>query len=304
MAPPLISRSTGFVLTGYLLAFAAAAASRFATADLGLLPATAIADVVATLVVFGFSVATNNSSMYDPYWSVAPVCIAGYWWLHPEAEGNPVRAGIVVVLVSLWGWRLTTNWWRGWQGLGHEDWRYAGMRARAGRAYWLLAFTGFHFFPTVIVGLGCLALWPALVTGKLRFGVLDGVGIAITLTGILVEAIADQQLVRFKRDVAARRARGELVEHPLLTTGLWAWSRHPNYFGEITFWFGLFVIGFAANPGAWWTAVGPLAMVLLFTGVSVPLIETRLRATRPQYAEHAERVSALVPWPPRPVGPR
>ncbi len=303
MAPPLVSRANLIVLLAYLAALGAAAVSLVVAADRGLLTATAIANVVATIVVFGFSVGTNNSSMYDPYWSVAPVCIAGWWGLHPGANGDPVRAVVVVALVNAWGWRLTYNWWRGWHGLGHEDWRYAGMRARAGRAYWPVAFAGFHFFPTVIVCLGCLALWPALVTGKLRFGVLDGVGTAIALTGILVESIADHQLARFKRDVVARRARGETVDHPLLTAGIWAWSRHPNYFGEITFWVGLFVIGLAADPGAWWTALGPLAMVLLFTGVSVPLIDARLRATRPDYAEHAKRVSGLVPWPPRSVGP-
>ena len=303
MAPPLVSRASLIVLIAYLTAFAAAAVSLVATAHLGLLAATAIADVVATIVVFGFSVGTNNASMYDPYWSVAPVCIAGCWWLHPGAQGDPVRAVVVVVLVNLWGWRLTYNWWRGWRGLGHEDWRYAGMRAHAGRAYWLLAFAGFHFFPTVIVYLGCLALWPALVSGKLPLGVIDGVGVGIALTGILVEAIADHQLVRFKREASARHARGESVERPLLTAGLWAWSRHPNYFGEITFWVGLFVIGLAADLGAWWAAVGPLAMVLLFTGVSVPLLDARLRATRPDYAEHAKRVSAIVPWPPRSIGP-
>ncbi len=299
MAPPFISRASLVVLVTYLVACASAAICVGIASDLGLLAATAIANVVATVVVFGFSVATNNSSMYDPYWSVAPVCIAVYWWLHPESGGDPVRAAMVVALVNLWGWRLTYNWWRGWRGLGHEDWRYAGMRSRAGRAYWLLSFAGFHFFPTAIVYLGCLALWPALVTGTIRFGPLDGVGAAIALAGVTIETIADYQLVRFKRDVVVRRARGETIDHPLLSTGLWAWSRHPNYFGEITFWVGLCVIGLAAVPGAWWTAVGPLSMVLLFTGVSVPLIDARLRATRPDYAEHARRVSAIIPWPPR-----
>jgi steroid 5-alpha reductase family enzyme len=298
MAPPVLSRATFVVVLAYVAAIGAAAVTLQLASELGLLWATVIADVVATLVVFAFSAGTNNSSMYDPYWSVAPVCIAGLWALHPEAQGEPARALLVVVLVNLWGWRLTLNWWRGWRGLDHEDWRYADMRPRAAWPYWLVSLAGFHGVPTVLVLLGCFALWPALVTGDRSLGIVDGIGALLTLAAIVLEALADGQLTDFRRQVAAARARGEVVEHPLLTTGLWAWSRHPNYLGEITFWIGLFVIGMGADPSAWWTAVGPVAMLLLFCFVSVPLIETRLRATRPQYADYSRRVPAILPWPP------
>jgi steroid 5-alpha reductase family enzyme len=290
MAPPGVT---------YLVAFAAAAGSLWLTTDLELLWATALADLVATLVVFAFSVGTNNSSMYDAYWSVAPIVIASYWGLHPGSAGDPRRVILVTTLVAVWGVRLTFNWWRGWRGLEHEDWRYAQLRPKTGRLYWLVSLAGFHGFPTLLVFLGCLALLPALVTGTEPLGWMDGLGFAVTLAAIALEARADRELARFRREATTARARGEALERPLLSTGLWAWSRHPNYLGEIGFWAGLFVFGIAAEPSAWWTVVGPVGMVLLFTFISVPLVEARLRATRPEYSTYARRVPALLPRPPR-----
>ena len=97
------------------------------------------ADVAATVVIFGFSLAYRNSSFYDPYWSLAPIAIAIYWL--SLANIYPVRAFVVLALVTLWGLRLTWNWLRGWQGLGHEDWRYVDLQRSSGRAYWLVSFS-------------------------------------------------------------------------------------------------------------------------------------------------------------------
>jgi steroid 5-alpha reductase family enzyme len=283
------------VVLAYLAALSGATASLWLMSSIDLLWSTALADLVATCVVFAFSVGANNSSIYDAFWSVAPLGITGYWAAHPAAQGDPVRTVVVVALVVVWGCRLTYNWWRGWRGLEHEDWRYAAMRPRSGRAYWLVSLAGFHLFPTTVVFLGCLPLWCALVVGTRPFGWLDAVGAGVTMSSIVVEAVADRQLARHRGAVAAARARGETIEHPLLTEGLWAWSRHPNYLGELGFWAGLFIIGLAAQPTSWWTFAGLVAMGLLFTLVSVPLIENRLRATRPQYADYAARVPAILP---------
>ena len=128
------------------------------------------ADVAATVVVFAFSRLLNNSSVYDAYWSVAPIALVGWWaWVLP---GHPVRSWLVVGLVTLWGVRLTLNWATGWAGLHHEDWRYVDFR-RLGVWYWPLSLGGLHLFPTVQVFLGLLPTavylgWLRMRTGSIK----------------------------------------------------------------------------------------------------------------------------------------
>lgn len=250
------------------------------------------ADVAATIVVFAFSFAFGNSSFYDAYWSVAPIPIAIYWGVQPEAiEGSFLRQLVVVTLVTIWGCRLTYNWARGWNGLGHEDWRYIDIKAKSGWAYWPVSFAGIHMMPTFWVFLGCLPLYPALLFGTRPFGVLDVVAIAVTSGAIWLEATADKQLVDFRASNPSPDA--------ILDTGVWAWSRHPNYFGEMSFWWGLWIFGCAANPESWrWTLVGAASITLMFRFVSLPLIERRMIERRPAFAELQARTSLVIPYPP------
>jgi steroid 5-alpha reductase family enzyme len=251
------------------------------------LGAVALADLAATLAVFAVSVAVDNSSVYDPYWSVAPIVIAPWIAAQPVAADAPLaRQALVIGLVTLWGLRLTYNWARGFDGLGHEDWRYVDLRRKTGRAYWLVSLFGLHTVPTVMVYLGCLSLYPALTSPR-PLGPLDGLAAAVTLGAITVELVADEQLRAFRKE----RREGEI-----LARGLWAFSRHPNYFGEVGFWWGLYLFAVAASPEAWWTGIGAVAITGLFTFVSIPMLDRRSAERRPAYAEHMKRVSALVPW--------
>lgn len=246
----------------------------------------ALADAAATVAVFAFSRALDNSSVYDPYWSVAPMVIAPALALGAGGEAPALRRLIVVGLVLVWGARLTLNWARGWGGLGHEDWRYVDLRHRTGGAYWAVSLLGLHLMPTLSVYLGCLALLPALgAAGPL--GPLDAVAGCVTAGAIAIEAAADEQLRAFRR---GPRAPGEI-----LASGLWSRCRHPNYLGEIGFWWGLSLFALAADRGAWWTLAGPLWITGLFVLVSVPLIDRRSLARRPGYALHMSRVPALLP---------
>lgn len=246
-----------------------------------------LADVIATFVVFAFSRAFDNASFYDPYWSVAPIALGIYW---ASFDGNPVRHACVLALVMAWGVRLTYNWLRHWRGLDHEDWRYVDLREKTGRAYWLVALVGLHLFPTVQVLLGCMALYIALVRPA-PLSWLDALAALITASAILIEATADKQLHRFTQE--------NRDPQRILDTGLWAWSRHPNYLGEVLFWWGLFLFALATDRSAWWTIAGPLAITGMFVFVSIPLIEKRMLQKRPHYAEHQARVPSLLPWFPR-----
>ncbi len=297
MSTPVVTQRPwgGFawVTLAYIVAIAVAALTlRFVPSDWHVLSAVAVADAAATLAIFAFSRGLNNTSVYDAYWSVAPMVIAFFLALGPgrgrELDGRQL---MVLSLVSLYAIRLTWNWARGWTGLSHEDWRYVQMREAMPKAYWLVSLTGLHLFPTVMVLLGVLPLYAALVTGADGLNALDVVAALVTLGAVLIEGIADNQLRAFRRDPANT---GRICD-----VGLWAFSRHPNYFGEILFWCGLFLFGLAAGAPAW-MAVGPSVMVGLFVGASIPMSEKRSLQRRPEYAEHQRRVSMLVPWFPKP----
>ncbi len=248
------------------------------------------ADVAATCTVFAFSVVLNNSSVYDPYWSVAPMAIAPALAVIASSPGvPPLRKWAVVALVLAWGARLTWNWARGWEGLTHEDWRYVDLRAKTGRAYWLVSFLGLHMMPTLWVYLGCLSLIPALSTGVAPIGPIDLAALAVTALAIWLETTADAQLRVFR---LAGQPPGRIMD-----TGLWAHCRHPNYLGEILLWWGLYLFGLAADRGSWRNIVGPVAINALFVFVSIPLIDRRSLARRPGYAAHMRRIPALLPRP-------
>src|SRR4051794_37830974 len=127
-------RATGLVVLAYLAAIALALISGRAMEGSHPVVVALVADCAATIAVFAFSMAFDNSSFYDPYWSVLPLPIAWYWSVHANAsQANPTRQALVLFALAFWGARLTWNWYRQWQGLEHEDWRYRDIRAKTGK---------------------------------------------------------------------------------------------------------------------------------------------------------------------------
>lgn len=250
------------------------------------------ADLAATVVVFVGSLLLGNSSLYDPYWSVAPPLLGAYWIATAPPGTSLTRQTVVMVLVSAWAARLTWNWARGWRGLRHEDWRYVQLHVQLGRSYWPVSFLGIHMMPTVVVFLGCLSLHRAVGATAAPLGALDIVAAAVTASAVVLEAVADAQLRRFTAAERARVAAG--AEPGVMTGGVWGWSRHPNYLGEVLFWWGIFLFGMAAAP-VWWLAAGPVVMTALFVFVSIPLMERHMLARRPAFADLRRRIPALVP---------
>jgi steroid 5-alpha reductase family enzyme len=278
-------RDLARVALAYAAALAVALAVRWALRDRHPLFAAAAADLVATVVVFGFSVRYNNSSLYDPYWSVAPLPIVLYW----AAAGTPgLLQLLLLALIALWGARLTANWMARWRGMGDEDFRYVEIRSRTGRLYWPASFASIHLLPTIWVFLGLLPVYPALVRPS-PVTALQVVGLTVTAAAIAIEATADRQLRAFLR---TRRD-----PETILDKGLWALCRHPNYLGEVLFWWGLYLCGVAAAPTWAWSAVGPLSITLLFVFISVPWMDRRLLARHPAWAKTMKSRPALLPWP-------
>jgi steroid 5-alpha reductase family enzyme len=278
------------IAIAYLVAIAAAIITLLVVDGTSLWKAF-VADIVATLVIFIFSRVYRNSSFYDAYWSVIPPLLAIYWAATAIPGIAPARQWLVFVLVSLWAVRLTWNWASHWSGMQHEDWRYGPLREKAGPFAIVVDLFGIHMFPTLQVFAGCLPLYAATHLGAAPLGWLDWLAAAITLGAITIETLADLQLHRF----LANRQPGQIIN-----TGLWRWSRHPNYFGELSFWWGLALFGLAAWPeGWWWQISGALLMTAMFVFASIPMMDKRSIERRPEYAEHMKKVSALVPLPPK-----
>ena len=285
------ARGIGALAVAYAAALAAALAAGWLLRERHPVLVAAAADAAATLVVFGFSVLHDNSSVYDPYWSVAPIPIALYWASLDAAGVSGARRAWLLAIVCIWGVRLTANQLARWRGLGDEDFRYAELRERSGRGYWPLSLVGVHLLPTAWVFLGLLPAFPALAGPGRAWHALDTAAVLVTGGAVLLEATADRQLRRFVR---ARRDPAAVLD-----SGLWGLCRHPNYLGEILFWWGLFLSGVAAAPARSWTVVGPLAITLLFVFVSVPWMDQRMAARHPAWVERLHAVPALLPWPRR-----
>jgi steroid 5-alpha reductase family enzyme len=199
-----------------------------------------------------------------------------------------LRVTLVLIVVWIWAVRLTSNWVRDWPGLHHEDWRYLDLYTKGPKA--VIRLLGVHLFPCVVVFLGSLPLVPALVWGTRSVGALDWTALVIGIAAAVIEFVADEQMRRFARN----KSPGDVMDR-----GMWRFSRHPNYFGEILFWWSLWLFALAAAPAWWWTVIGPLAMVTMFLAASIPMLDDRSRARRPSFAAYAKRTSAIVPWPPR-----
>jgi steroid 5-alpha reductase family enzyme len=285
-------RALALVLASYVMAIGAGAATLVFAPIEDPIWRTLAADAVATIVIFGWSVAYNNSSFYDAYWSVIPPLIVLFWMSLAQPQVPGLRSAMVLLVMMLWGIRLTWNWARGWTGLDHEDWRYVDFRTQFPRAFWLVSFGGIHFFPTLIVFAGMVAVYPALVTGERALGLLDGLALVIGLGGVAFEWFADNQLRAF---VLGPKQPGETLRN-----GLWLYSRHPNYLGEIMIWWSLFLFGYAADP-EWltWGLIGPVSMTLMFLGVSIPLLEKRSLERRANYQQVIDETSMLIPWFPK-----
>ncbi|UDY34497.1 DUF1295 domain-containing protein [Dermatobacter hominis] len=244
--------------------------------------------VASALVIYAWSMGVDNGSMFDAWWSVLPPLAAVWMAVTATADVPDLRVALVMVVVWAWAVRLTLNWARGWVGLSHEDWRYLDLYTKGPKP--LMSLLAVHLGPCLIVLLASLSLVPALHEGTGAVGVLDWLALAVGAVAVLLELVADEQMRAFART----RQPGQIMDR-----GLWRWSRHPNYFGEVLFWWSLWLFGLSADPGWWWTVVGPVAVLVMFLTASIPLLDDRSRERRPGFSEYAARTSALVPLPPR-----
>lgn len=243
-----------------------------------------IADILATVVTFLFSVAFRNASVYDPYWSVQPIVIIVAFAIRK----TPTAAGILsVIAILLWGIRLTANWAYTFHGLHLQDWRYTMLKKKTGAFYPLINFIGIHMAPTLIV-YACVLPAVFVLYYATTVNVLFVVFVCLSLGATALQTISDCQMQKFRRDKAEGKASG------FIRAGLWKYSRHPNYLGEILMWWGIALAAVSLMPHRWYLLFGALANTLLFFGVSIPMAEKR-QAQKDGFDEYRKQTRLLLP---------
>lgn len=245
--------------------------------------------IVALFVaVWLLSLPLRDASIVDIFWGLAGATAAWTVFIVSGAESN--RSMILVGIVTLWGTRLALH--IGVRNFGkNEDYRYQNFRRNSPIPFWIYSLFQVFLLQGTIMW---LLSFPVFVTiyadAPAGFGWLDFIGIAIFVIGFLFEAIGDWQLLRFKRNPANK---GKVFD-----TGLWRYTRHPNYFGESLVWWGIYLIALAA--GAWWTIFAPIMMTFILLKISgVSMLEKTIEERRPDYAEYKRRTSAFIPLPPK-----
>ena len=232
------------------------------------------------------SLALRDASIIDPVWGVAFAVVA--WIAFALGDGSSTRSLVLAVLVSVWGLRLAGYLLVRKRSERVEDPRYTALRERYSRHFSLVSLAVVFLFQGVLVWIVSLPVQAAAPQSD-ALGVLDVAGLAIWAVGMFFEAVGDEQLRRFKADPAN-------TGH-ILDTGLWRYTRHPNYFGDFVIWWGVFLV--ALSTAVWWTIIGPLVMSMLLIRVSGKRLLESYLGDRPGYADYAARTSGFFPAPPR-----
>lgn len=234
-----------------------------------------------------WSLIIKNSSIVDIFWGLGFVLIT--WFIFTVSQGYLPRKQLVATLVTIWGVRLALhigirNWGK------REDFRYAKWREENGPRWWWFSFFQVFLLQGVLMWILSAPLivaqtsgFPAILTP------LDMIGVSIWIVGFLLEAIGDLQLMLFKSNPSNRGK--------LLTSGLWKYTRHPNYFGEAVIWWGYYAIALAS--GGWWTIFSPILMTYLLLKVSGVAMLERTMKTKPGYEEYMRRTNAFIPCFPK-----
>jgi steroid 5-alpha reductase family enzyme len=242
--------------------------------------------LVASTLTWALSVVLRDVGIVDSMWSIFFLLAALVYGSSGDATGP--RQTVIVTLVAIWALRLAIYLtWRNWG--EPEDHRYVEIRRRNQPGFALKSLLIVFWLQAVLAWVISMPLYAA-ATGVTPLGLLDYVGIALWATGFFFESVGDYQLARFKSDTGNAGR--------VLDTGLWRYTRHPNYFGDFCVWWGFFLI--ALSAGGWWTILSPLLMSLLLLKVSgVTLLEKDISDRRPAYARYITRTNAFFPGPPR-----
>ena len=287
------SRSLSFIIIAlvYLLAFVVGLLVYCCSESTGwhYLWRLFISDAAATVVVWFFGLLFKNVSVYDPYWSVAPPVMLTLWACHTGCW----TSATILLLIAVWYWgiRLTGNWAYTFKNLNSEDWRYTKYRNEQSPAiFHLINFFGLNLMPTIIV---FLVMIPGffVIDAAAQANAVCWFGFLLCVTAATLQLVSDTQRHRFVKE-----HKGQICE-----VGLWKHGRHPNYFGEILMWWGVWMmyLSLCVGNGATPTlqdlcVIGAILNTCLFRFISVPLMENRQLQNKPGYDEYRKRTRMFL----------
>ena len=244
-----------------------------------------ISNVVSTVIIWFIGVLISTASIYDPYWSVQTPVI--YIFLLIKYKNLNVGNLIYLELILFWAIRLTYNYTKTFHDITYIDWRYKKIKETTGKFYQIVNLLGICMVPTIIVYVASIP--PILfVIDDLNFEYIQIIGYIIIFISVIIEMKADIDIHEFKK---IRTDRNQIIN-----IGLWKYSRHPNYFGEICFWYGVAMVYiFCDFTKNWYYIIGAILNNALFLGISIPLAEKNLRTYKEGFDEYKKKTSMLIP---------
>lgn len=263
--------------------------------------------IAVIVVVYVLGLATGKHSFVDKAWSVVPAYYAwqfGLAELSSSGNGSYPRAAVASCIITVWGVRLTYNFWRkggyAWDG---EDYRWPALRQRMHPAlYELFHIVFIAIIQNILLTSLVAPLYVSWYTSSVQqmpvgFNGFDAAGIVVSVLCLIVESVADQEQWDFQQRKAKKRLHASSKKLGFITEGLWAHSRHPNFFAEQSFWCSMCLFASAATGRliGWWM-LGPLCLILLFQG-STEFTEKITSSKYPEYGTYQSRVSRLIPQP-------
>lgn len=246
-----------------------------------------IFDLVMTVVIFACSLVVKNASLYDPFWSVIPPVLMLYTMVRLQAFGmvNCLLLGAITV----WAIRLTYNWAINWESFKEQDWRYDLIKSKTKIFFPLASFSAIMLLPTLIV-FAQVFVASEIIKANATVSAIAIISTAVILIAVVIQGISDVQMRTFRKSNTEKR---------IIDTGLWKYSRHPNYFAEILVWWGVYGFYIATYQQFNVLIIAPLIMTTLFLVISIPMMEKKILLKRPEYKEYQKETSMLLPLPHR-----
>lgn len=243
-----------------------------------------IANVVSTIVIYIIGCIYKTASIYDPYWSIQTVviyiCLMIYY--------KTINVGNVIFLICIlfWAIRLTYNFIHGFNDISYIDWRYKMLKEKTNKLYPIVNLLGIHLVPTLIVYFASIPSFLYVINNN-DFELINVIGLLIMIFATLLELISDYNMIQFKK---VRKDKNEIIN-----IGLWKYSRHPNYLGEILFWYGVALTFILSNVSLWYVIIGAILNTLLFVFISIPMAENHLSSYKENYSDYKQNTRMLLP---------